>query len=217
MSTEVKESWGVDGCEGVSSNCEVEKLVKQKLCSRRHLCLVPHRDTSVSGSNGVSVHLCASRTGALPLTTSVLHLALLRGMKYKICSLELLSWWIRPPPRHSSETLWVCSVTAANPSVMNMTHKNVICKKGDSLQEGCSYLMPLLHLLLTWCADAWSCPGISHQDLVGDKGKECLEQELQEDEKGFWQHVELDVVLVLMPLVPMPSRHFLWMTRNLGK
>lgn len=31
QSTEVKESWGADDYEGVSSNCEVEQLVKQKL------------------------------------------------------------------------------------------------------------------------------------------------------------------------------------------
>lgn len=164
----MKESWGADDYEDVSSSCEVEQLVKQKLWSRRQLCLVPHCDTSVSGSNTVSVHLCASGTGAPPLHHHINCCIWppLKVRKYKICSLELLSQWIRPPLRHNSDMLWVCLVTTANPSVMNVAHKNVSCEKGDSLQEDCSYLMPLLHLLLTWCADAWSCPVISHQDLV---------------------------------------------------
>lgn len=190
-----------------------------KLRSRRELHFMLHCDTSVSGSNRVSAHLRATGTGAPPLHHHVnAAFGLHSVMKCKVCSLELLSWWIQPPLRHSSEMLWVCLVTAANPSVMNVAHKNVSCKRGI-------YCRRFVH---TWCLSyisSWPdalMPGLvlwSHIRILlwGDKGKECLEKELQEDEKGFWQHVELDVVLVLMPLVPMPSRHFLWMTRNLGK
>lgn len=129
---------------------------------------MPHCDTSVSSSNTVSIHLHASGIGTPPQYHHIncrIWLQL-REMKCKICSLESLSWWSQPAHRDSSGRLWVCSVMAANPSVMNVAHKNVNYKKGGLSQEGCSYLMPLLHLLLTWCADAWSCPVISYQDLV---------------------------------------------------
>lgn len=60
----------------------------------------------------------------------------LRATKCKSCSLESLSWWSRPALRHSSDILWVCSVTAANPSMTNVAHKNVSYKKGGFIAGG---------------------------------------------------------------------------------
>lgn len=173
QSTEVKESCGVDGYESVSSNCEVEQLVKQKLCSRRELHLVPHCDTSVSGSNRVSVHPCASGTGTLLHQ----HCTAAFGLHWEQWSTRSVAWSCFPSgSNHLSGTAQTpfVSVQSRQPIHLWWTWhiKMSVVRKGDLLQEG-------FH---TWCLSyisSWpdeQMPGLvlwSHIRILwwGDKGK----------------------------------------------